>query len=127
MLGPAREGAMPARILVLVLLAAPFAKAQAVSPWEVGAAAGFASIGVIKGPTGGVSVVRSVNNWLAPEGTFPTVGGAYGYAIPSTSITPPWSGVRQLHSYDTQCGYGSAFNLRLGAGLAFAASNSVLL
>src|SRR3954469_13549320 len=98
---------MQARILVLVLLAARFAKAQAVSPWEVGAAAAFASIGDIKGPTGGVSVVRPVNNWLAPEGIFPTVGSAYVYAIPSKSIAPPWSAVRQIHSYDAQCRYGS--------------------
>src|SRR4051812_24822101 len=123
MLVPAREGAMQARILVLVLLAAPFAKAQAVSPWEVGAAAGFASIGDIKGPTGGVSVVRPVNNWLGAGGSFPAAREPYGYAISSTSIAAATSGVRQLHSYNAQCGCGWAFNLRLRAGLAFGASN----
>ena len=152
---------MPARILVLVLLAAPVANAQPVSPWEVGAAAGFASTGDIKGPTGGVSVTRSVNNWLAVGGTFDAarlsasgqtpvmpfvLGGPYSYAIASTfvgamtqfrlefgrfvasaDLSAGWNEVRTLYSYNTQCGYGSGFNLRLGSGLAFAASSHVLL
>ena len=38
-----------------------------------------------------------------------------------------WNEVRQLYSYNTQCGYGSGFNIRLGTGLAVAATEHLLL
>ena len=157
---------MFSRALVLVALVAPLAAAEQPAGWQVEAWPAFATTGDIKGPAGGMTVLRAVSGWLALGATidsarlsasgatqqitiasFPTtIGGPYSYAVVTTfagavaqvrlpfgrfvasaDFAAGWNEVRQLYSYNTQCGYGSGFNMRLGTGLAFAAKEHLLL
>ena len=157
---------MSSRTLVLIALVAPLAAAEPPAGWQVEASPAFATTGDIKGPAGGVTVLRALNGWFAlgatvdsarlsasgatPQiaiATFPTtLGGPYSYAVVTTfagavaqfrlslgrfvasaDLAAGWNEVRQLYSYNTQCGYGSGFNIRLGTGLAVAATEHLLL
>jgi len=82
----------------------------------------------------------------AAPGNLGPIGGPYSYAalttfagaaaqfrlpfsrfLASADLAAGWVAVHTLDSENTQCSYGSGFNLRLGAGLAFAASEHLLL